>query len=183
MNAKPTDNELIALYKKGDVVAFETIYDRYRNLIKAIVRPFFLVGGDSDDLIQEGFLGLLKAVNTYDESKLATFSSFAYTCISSSVKTAVKRDLSKKNLPLNSAISIEGLEIVSIDDPESQVIRSELSKELSQRLKSELSAFEFKILKLWLGGASYAEISEQIGKPAKSVDNAVQRIKKKLNLS
>lgn len=101
-----SDNRLIALYKEGDADAFAEICDRYRELVKGISRAYFLVGGDGDDLLQEGLLGLLKAVNAYDENGGASFPTFARLCVESNVKTAVKRSRNKGNVPLNDAVSI-----------------------------------------------------------------------------
>ena len=104
-----TDNQLIALHRAGNLSAFEVVCDRYKGLVRSICRSYFLVGGDNDDLLQEGFLGLLKAVNTYDDSKNASFKTFANTCISANVKTAVRRYSNKSNKVLNESVSLTAL--------------------------------------------------------------------------
>lgn len=175
-----SDNELIALHKQGNVKAFEEIFARYTGLVKSICRSYYLLGGDFDDLLQEGFFGLVKAVNTFDEERQASFKTFAYLCVSSNVKTAVKKACSKANMVLTLAVPIHTLIGLQTENLEDEIIQSEGEGELEEKLKKLLSSFERKILKLWLGGLSYSEISTQTGKPVKSVDNAIQRIKKKL---
>ena len=180
MYSKLSDNQLIALHKEGNMMVFEEICNRYGGLVKSICRQYFLVGGDFDDLLQEGFLGLLKAVNTYDGERQATFKTFAYTCISGNVKTAIKKACSKTNQPLNEAIPIEALRYFATENPEDEIIEDEGEEEFLKKLKTILSPFEYKVLSLWARGNSYAEISETTAKSVKSIDNAIQRIKKKL---
>ena len=175
-----SDNQLIALHKQGEIDAFAVICERYKLMIRSICRPYFLIGGDGEDLLQEGMLGLLKAVNTYDEKRQATFKTFAYTCISGNVKTAIKRAYSKTNQPLNTAIPIEALGYIATENPEDEIIEDEGADEFLKRVKEILSPFEFKVLSLWVSGNSYAEISSATAKTVKSIDNAIQRIKKKL---
>lgn len=175
-----TDNQLIALHKQGDLKAFEIISKRYNGLIRTICRSYFLLDGEWDDLYQEGFLGLFKAVNTFSEERSASFKTFAYTCISASVKTAVRRSLNKSNMILTTATSLQDAYFIATENLEDAVILSEQSKELVQKVKGELSPFENKVLSFWLGGLSYEETSLKLGKPIKSIDNAIQRIKKKV---
>lgn len=147
-----SDNRLIALYKDGDADAFAEICDRYRELVKGISRAYFLVGGDGDDLLQEGLLGLLKAVNAYDENGGASFPTFARLCVESNVKTAVKRSRNKGNVPLNDAVSIfECLGVLAPDNPEDKVLveereensRRNLTKDF-RRAKKPCSTFTLK---------------------------------------
>ena len=176
-----TDNQLIALHKEGDLLAFEIICERYSGLVKSICRQYFLVGGDFNDLSQEGFLGLWKAVNTYDDQRQASFKTFAYTCISGNIKTAIKKASSKTNQPLNTAIPIEALGFIATENPEDEIIEVEGAEEFRKSIKNVLSPFEFKVLTLWVGGNSYSDISVETDKSVKSIDNAIQRIKKKLS--
>ncbi len=180
MCEKLTDNQLIALHKQGDLKAFDIICERYKWLIRSISRSYFLLGGDSDDLLQEGFLGLLKAVNTYDESKSASFKTFATICVLSTVKTAVRRDSNRSNKALNESVSLYSVAGVETDSLEDFIIEQEWKEEKESKIKDVLSPLEYKIFKLWLVGHSYGEISEITGKTDKAVDNAIQRIKKKL---
>ncbi len=176
-----SDNRLIALYKEGDADAFAEICDRYRELVKGISRAYFLVGGDGDDLLQEGLLGLLKAVNAYDENGGASFPTFARLCVESNVKTAVKRSRNKGNVPLNDAVSIfECLGVLASDNPEDKVLVEERGRELSAKLNERLSAGEKAVFDLYLKGMSYGEIAAAVGGNVKKVDNALQRIRKKL---
>lgn len=175
-----TDNQLIALHKQGNLQAFEVISKRYGGLIRTICRSYFLLDGEWDDLYQEGFLGLFKAVNTFSEERSASFKTFAYTCISASVKTAVRRSLNKSNMILTTATSLQDAYFIATENLEDEVILSENSKELVRKIKGELSAFESKVLEFWLGGLSYEETSLKLGKSVKSIDNAIQRIKKKV---
>lgn len=175
-----TDNQLIAQYKQGNIKVFEEIVKRYSGLVRSICRSYFLLDGEWDDLYQEGFLGLLKAVNTFSEDKVATFKTFAYTCISSSVKTAVRRSLNKSNMILNTAISLQDAYFLETENLEDAFISDESSIELVQKIKGVLSSFENKVLYFWLGGLSYEETALRLAKPVKSIDNAIQRIKKKV---
>lgn len=175
------DNELIALHLQGDADAFPAILNRYKELIKSISRSYFLVGGDNDDLVQEGVLGLLKAVHAYDETKGASFRTFTYRCVSAAIKNAVKKSLSKGNMPLNDSVELtDELSIASPFNPEEMIIIGEEGSEFIGNVNAILSELEFKILKCYLAGMSYAEIGEKTGRSAKSADNALQRIKRKL---
>lgn len=176
-----SDNELIAIYLKGNDAAFPVILERYKDLVKSISRSYFLVGGDNDDLVQEGVLGLLNAVKTYDATKGATFKTFAYRCISASIKNAVKKSLAKKNMPLNDYVELSDvLAMASPFNPEEMFIVGEEGKEFNDGVNAILSELEFKILKYYLSGMTYSEIGEKTGRTAKAADNALQRIKKKL---
>ncbi len=185
-----TDENLCTLAKKGDIYAEEVLIKRYNKLVKSCSRPYFLIGADFEDLLQEGMLGLIKAIRQYDETKGASFSTFARVCILSSVYNAVKIAGSAKHIPLNSYISIEKplfndsedrlfLSPLSLSDPESLVIGREEQTENTKRLMDNLSAFEALVLKLYLTGMSSREMAEQLQKSLKSIDNAVKRIKRK----
>ena len=176
-----TDIELIALHREGNIDAFDSIYKRYNKLIKKISRSYFLVGGDSDDVEQEGLLGLLRAVNTYDLSKNVPFSSFAAMCIDSSIKTAVRLSRGKNQTPLNDAEMIsEKLALSIVSDPEADFIESETGKEFVDKIFDGLSDTERKILNMYISGYKYKEIADEVGTDNKSVDNALQRCRKKI---
>jgi len=177
-----TDEQLIEMHKKGDHTEFEVIYARYKNMIRSLARGLFLVGGDNEDLMQEGVLGLLNAVNTFNGA--TSFSTYAYTCIKNSMLTAVNSAQSKRNTPLNTSVPIatQTDEFLNLYlDPEDEIIGKESERELMQKITQGLSLFESTVLKLFLEGLSYVEIGEKLNKTAKSIDNALQRIKRKIS--
>ena len=177
-----TDEQLIEIHKKGDHTVFEIIYARYKNMIRSLARGLFLVGGDNEDLMQEGVLGLLNAVNTFNGA--TSFSTYAYTCIKNSMLTAVNSAQSKRNTPLNTSVPIatQTDEFLNLYlDPEDEIIGKESERELMQKITQGLSLFESTVLKLFLEGLSYVEIGEKLNKTAKSIDNALQRIKRKIS--
>ena len=178
-----SDVELITLYKKGQDEAFNQLYDRYKYMIKSCARSFFLVGGDSEDLIQEGVIGLLKAVNSYNDNGTNSFSTYAYACIKNSLLSAVKKAQSARNKALNYAVSIysNGLELSPTTDPEEEIIGKESANELIQKINQTLSSFEITVLKLYFEGLSYVEIANKLNKQSKSIDNELQRIKRKIS--
>ena len=183
-----TDEELVEKAKSGDTVAMETVIDRYKNTVKILSRRYFLTGGDSDDLLQEGMLGVFRATMTYNGK--SPFKSFAYRCINAHLINVVRKFTRDKNKPLMNFVSISGdgendvdksLLAVGIDgDPLTTVINAETESELKNVITNKLSDFENGILTLFLQGYSYSEIAERINKSEKSVDNAIQRIRKKL---
>ena len=177
-----SDGELIALYKAGDADAFGRIYERYKKTINRVARSYFLVGGDTDDLAQEGLLGLLRATDTYDSSQGASFKTYATICIVSKIKTAIRLSNSKGDMPLNGATDIDS-ESVPYPDPETLVIGEEGKREFFEKIKKTLSAFEFEVLNSYLDGLNYKEISLKTGETEKSVDNALQRAKRKIKRS
>ena len=173
------DEKLCRLARQGDGPAMENL-----------IRPYFLAGADAEDLMQEGMLGLLNAVREYDESKGAPFGAFARLCITRKIYSAVKAAASLKHDPLNQSMSIDRPLFEDLaesrtrvtapnGDPESLVIGNEEREERKKKLYSLLSEFEAQVLTLFLDGLSYEEMSEALHKPIKSVDNAVQRIKRK----
>ena len=194
--ASLSDEELCAIVsgsKSGETGADEELFSRYRDFIKAKVRPYFLVGGDSEDLIQEGMIGLYNAIRDYSPDRNASFRTFAELCITRQVLTAIKAATRTKHKPLNDYVSFSSeagesdgisledqIEDESPTDPEEIVIESESFRQLMGRISSFLSSYENKVLKLYLDGHSYSSIAETLGKPAKSIDNALQRIKSKL---
>jgi RNA polymerase sporulation-specific sigma factor len=180
---KLTDEELVSLAQKRDTQAMDELLLRYSQLVRFCARKFFLIGGETDDLIQEGMMGLFSAILDYkgkDEGGMR-FKNFAYLCIWRKIIDAVKVAASKKNEPLNSGISADGLEIVSYaPDPEQIIIFDDDKRELKKVMSQVLSDYEFKVFNMYMDGMTCAEICEIIHKSGKSVDNAVQRSRKKL---
>lgn len=189
-----TDEELIELVQKGNESAENELFSRYKDLVVKIARGYFIVGGDLEDLVQEGMIGLYKAVKGFSNEKEASFKTFAVLCIKHQIQTAIKHANTNKNKPLSSAVSFqsftekgtsENLDFLPIDlvldsSPEEKAIDKENFKNLNERIKSHLSPLEFKVLKLWLQGYSYKEISTALKVSSKSIDNSLSRIKTKL---
>ena len=178
-----SDVELVALHKRGDIDAFPALFGRYRKMIGSLASSYFLVGGARDDLMQEGMLGLLKAVNTFQPDAGASFSTFAYLCVDSGMKTAVKKSLSAGNYPLNASVDLsqQGEKLYSEVDPERTVIGKEEEEEFDKKISATLSSLEYGVLSCFLAGLCYREIAEKLGVTEKAVDNALFRIRKKLH--
>ena len=189
----PSDEALIARIRQGDRTAEGLLYDRYKQLVRSRAHSYFLIGADHEDLVQEGMIGLYKAVCEYDESKAASFKSFAELCITRQILSAIKQATRKKHGPLNNYVSLNRSETsdgdltlldtvrsLSVADPEDVVIGRENFDQLMQHLNNVLSPMEQRVLNLYLCGYSYPQIAAKLEKPAKSVDNAMQRVKRKL---
>ncbi len=182
------DVELWSLASSGDMAAEEELITEYSRLVKICARPYFLVGGDSEDLIQEGMLGLLSAVRHYDPAKDVKFKTYAEFCVRRRLISAIKSATRFKHSPLNDYVSLESPELDEnntqgmsfLRDPEEFVIARERVDEITDCLYGALSRFESKVLGLYLDGMSYEEMAVKMNKTPKSVDNAVQRIRKKL---
>ena len=176
-----SSEELIKLYKQGDNSAFDKISSRYISIINSYCRKLFLLGGDIDDLVQEGLVGLSKAVNTYNSDKGA-FHPYALLCIKTNIYTAIKKYSNLKNKPLNESDSLETLDnkLIFCNNPEETLLENELKDELKKKIYSKLSNNEILVLTLYLDGFSYSEIGNKLGKNVKSVDNSLQRIRKKI---
>jgi len=188
-----SDEALCLSVAEGDPDAEEALVIRYRQMVRACARPYFLAGGDSEDLIQEGMVGLLKAIREYDAARAASFRAFAETCIRNRLFTAIRAAGRGKHTPLNHSLSFEtplfqgngdhyayGSELSCSEDPEELLIGREAYQERLDELKGQLSGFETKILACYLRGLSYTEIADEVDRSPKSVDNAVQRIRRKL---
>jgi len=183
-----TSLELLQKAAMGDSAAEETLVSEYVQLVRACARPFFLAGGDSEDLIQEGMLGLLSAVRTFDPSKGVKFATYAEFCVKRRIYSAIRSASGYKHTPLNSYISLESPQLDEsntqsayfLRDPEDFVIARESAQEVEKLLYGALSRFESGVLELYLNGMSYKDMALQLDKSSKSVDNAVQRIRKKL---
>lgn len=190
-----TDEELIALFREGDQDAMEELLIKYKAMVLRKARSMYILGGDSDDLIQEGMLGLFKAVRDYDCGRDASFSTFAQLCVTRQLYTAVTASSRKKHLPLNTAISLsrplredgseeeefmDCLEADASSNPEEYLIGQEELGRLEEKIEKELSSFEKQVLELYLTGMGYVEIAHVLNRDEKSTDNALQRIRTKL---
>ncbi len=188
-----TDEELLIKIKEGNEQAENTLLTRYKDLVVKISRGYFIVGGDLEDLIQEGMIGLYKAVKNYNPSKDASFKTFAIICIKHQIQTAIKSAQANKNKPLSSAVSLQSftnsnnesldflpMELVFETTPAEKIIDKENYLHLKQDIKASLSEMEFKVLQLYLKGYSYKEISHTLNLSSKSIDNCLSRIKTKL---
>jgi RNA polymerase sporulation-specific sigma factor len=189
------DGYLIALAKQGDATAYDRIVRRYYGFVRMKASSYFLAGGDSDDLIQEGLVGLYKAVRDYRYDRESSFRNFAELCITRQIITAVKTATRNKHTPLNQYVSFSASPAGAMDgeptldeviagptvhDPVNQVISSEELRSLVSCLSTALSALESRVLSLYLDGWSYEQIGERIGCDTKTVDNALQRVKRKV---
>ncbi|MBR4703821.1 MAG: sigma-70 family RNA polymerase sigma factor [Oscillospiraceae bacterium] len=181
-----TDEELLALASAGDLQAEETMIRRYSRVVRSLARPFFLTGGDQEDLLQEGMLGLLSAIRGYDAGKNASFRTFAMLCIRRRLISAVRESAGTQNVSLDDCLSLESSlfdELSSRNDnmrgPEELLIDREESQKRYQNLLQRLSAFEQSVLRCFLRGMSYREIAKTTNRSEKAVDNAVQRIRRK----
>lgn len=188
-----TDDELIEMAQSGDNKALETVLVRYQPLVYKKSRPYYLAGGDDDDVIQEGLIGLYKAVMSFDKSKFPLFNVFAGVCIERRILSAVKKASRLKHNPLNTYVSLNDtdrwgefeLNSTSVEgtdniNPENIFIEREKVSGLEGRINSVLSTFEMQVLLSQINGHSYKETAQILGRDVKAVDNAMQRIKKKL---
>jgi len=183
-----SDEQLCNSAAQGSAEAEDVLVARYSRLVRACARPLFLAGGDSEDLIQEGMVGLLNAMRSFDPGRGVQFRTYAEVCIRSRLVSAVRAAGRDKHEPLNHYISfetplfdaVEGSFASERNDPESALIDKEARQERLSVLKDNLSGFEAKILTLYLSGLSYQEIAQHVERSAKSVDNAVQRIRRKV---
>lgn len=191
-----SDEELIKSYKDGNEAALDYLFEKYKNLVRKKAKAMFIVGGDNDDLIQEGMIGLYKAIRDYDETKEASFMTFASMCINRQMCTAVTTANRKKYSPLNSYVSLdmpvkseleeESSKLSDVlhssieQNPEKLFIDRESSDSIESKLDKILSGYEQQVLLLQMEGLNYTDIAERLGKTPKSVDNALQRIRNKL---
>lgn len=188
------DIKLVEMSQSGDRRAADTLVDRYKGFVKVKTRAYFLVGADRDDIVQEGMIGLFKAIRDYSPGKQASFKHFADICITRQIITAVKTATRRKHSPLNSYISlskpvyddesertlIEMLSLRTSLNPEEIMIDQENLKATEQKIRKSLSKFELQVMELYISGKSYTEIASQLEKEPKSIDNAIQRVKKKI---
>jgi RNA polymerase sporulation-specific sigma factor len=190
------DDQLAACSQEGDRRALATLIDRYRRFARAKARNYFLIGGDSDDVEQEALIGLYKAARDFRPEHQASFRAFAELCITRQIITAIKTATRQKHQPLNQYVSISGVrgsddpgersvEDLLIrhygPDPADRVVSDERLAALRASMQELLSSLEVDVLKLYVQGKSYQEIGDQLGRHVKSIDNALQRIKRKLD--
>ena len=186
-----SDETLCQLVAGGSREAEEALVTRYNRLVRTCARPFFLIGGDSEDLTQEGMVGLIKAVREYDPAKTASFRTFAEICIRSRLYSVLRAAARDKHAALNQSVPLDtpffdsnsytsGTSQLAQQNPEESLIDREHTAALLAGVRKQLSEFEAKILGYYLDGLSCREIAETVGKPPKSVDNAVQRIRRKV---
>jgi RNA polymerase sporulation-specific sigma factor len=188
------DEEIIEYIHEGDDEALEYLIDKYKNFVRAKARSYFLIGADKEDIYQEGMIGLYKAIRDFKMDKLSSFRAFAELCITRQIITAIKTATRQKHVPLNSYVSLNKpiydedsdrtlLDIISqtkIADPEELIISKEEFYHIEEKMGEILSSLEWKVLIPYLEGKSYQEIAEDLKRHVKSIDNALQRVKRKL---
>lgn len=189
-----SDEEIVALAQSGDSEAMDYILEHYKNFVKSKARSYFLVGADHEDIVQEGMIGLYKAIRDYRSERQASFRAFADLCITRQIITAIKTATRQKHIPLNSYVSLNRpvhdgesertlLEVIQQEDssnPEAMMISREDFSAIRGKLSELLSPLEMDALAGYIEGKSYQEISRQSGHHVKAIDNALQRVKKKL---
>ena len=189
-----SDEEIIELIKSGDKQALEYLINKYKELVNMKVTKYFIIGAEKDDIIQEGLIGLFKAIKNYSNDKQNSFKTFANLCIERQLITAIKTSNRQKHSPLNSYLSLnlaafdnddtEGslIEVFNsnlIEDPLDTITKKEYFEKLENAIDESLSDFEKQVLHRYLNGESYVKIAEKLNTPVKSIDNAIQRIRKK----
>ncbi|MCM0650360.1 RNA polymerase sporulation sigma factor SigH [Clostridium swellfunianum] len=191
------DEEIVIDAKKGNVRAQEYLINKYQNFVKSKAKSYFLIGADKEDIYQEGMIGLYKAIRDFKPDKLSSFKAFAELCVTRQIITAIKTATRQKHIPLNTYISINKpiydeesdrtlLDILSaakVTDPEEMIISQEELKHIHKEIGDVLSDLELEVLASYLDGKSYQEIACDLNRHAKSIDNALQRVKRKLEKS
>ncbi|MCK9524855.1 MAG: RNA polymerase sporulation sigma factor SigH [Limnochordia bacterium] len=189
-----SDEEIVQLARDASDQALEHLINKYKNFVRAKARSYFLIGADREDIIQEGMIGLYKAIRDFRPDKLASFRAFAELCITRQIITAIKTATRQKHIPLNSYISLNKpiydeesdrtlLDVISgskVTDPEELVISREEFVDIESKMVEFLSELEWQVLMYYLEGKSYQEIADELGRHVKSIDNALQRVKRKL---
>lgn len=188
------DEEVVDIARAGSVLAQEYLINKYRSFVRAKARSYFLIGADREDIIQEGMIGLYKAIRDFRSDKLASFKAFAELCITRQIITAIKTATRQKHIPLNSYVSLNRpiydedsdrtlLDIMpgtQVLDPEELLINTEEVGSMETKITEILSDLEWQVLNSYLDGKSYLEIAEDLQRHVKSIDNALQRVKRKL---
>ena len=190
------DEDLIEIIKTGDKIAFEYLMNKYKELVNIKVSKYFIVGAERDDIVQEGMIGLFKAIKSYKPDMQNSFKSFANMCVERQLITAIKTSNRQKHMPLNSYLSlnisayneeenesdetlIDVLNLNLAEDPLDTITKKEYYKSLEETIDKSLSEFEKKVLNKYINGKSYVQIADDLDTPVKSIDNAIQRIRKK----
>jgi RNA polymerase sporulation-specific sigma factor len=191
------DEETVLEAKKGNVRAQEFLINKYQNFVKAKAKSYFLIGADKEDIYQEGMIGLYKAIRDFKADKLSSFKAFAELCVTRQIITAIKTATRQKHIPLNTYISLNKpiydeesdrtlldiLSMAKVTDPEELIISQEELKHIQNEIGDVLSELEMEVLASYLDGKSYQEIACDLNRHAKSIDNALQRVKRKLEKS
>lgn len=189
-----SDEEIIQSAKDGDINSLEYLINKYKSFVRAKARTYFLIGADREDIIQEGMIGLYKAIRDFRGDKLSSFRAFAELCITRQIITAIKTATRQKHIPLNSYVSLNKpifdeesdrtlLDVISeesVSDPEEMMINREEFSGIEVKMGEILSSLEWEVLSLYLQGKSYQEVAEELDRHVKSIDNALQRVKRKL---
>ncbi|GGG05148.1 RNA polymerase factor sigma-70 [Paenibacillus albidus] len=189
-----SDEDIVEVFRGGDSGALEHLINKYRNFVRAKARSYFLIGADREDIVQEGMIGLYKAIRDFKGDKLSSFKAFAELCITRQIITAIKTATRQKHIPLNSYVSLDKpiydedsdrtlMDVIcgtQVLDPEELIINQEEFIGLEDKMAEILSDLERKVLMLYLDGRSYQEIAEDLKRHVKSIDNALQRVKRKL---
>jgi len=189
-----SDEDIITIIHAGNMDALDYLITKYKSFVRLKGRSYFIIGGDREDIIQEGMIGLYKAIRDFKADRLSSFKGFAELCITRQIITAIKTATRQKHIPLNTSISLDKpvftedsertlLDMISgpaLDDPEDLIIHREDFTHMETEMNKVLSSLEKKVLALYLEGQSYQEISDELNRQVKSVDNALQRIKRKL---
>lgn len=188
------DEEVVSQAKDGNLVAQEYLINKYKNFVRAKARSYFLIGADREDIVQEGMIGLYKAIRDFKQDKLSSFRAFAELCITRQIITAIKTATRQKHIPLNSYVSLNKpiydeesdrtlLDVISgakVADPEELIISREEKNNIEVKIGEILSDLEWEVLMFYLQGKSYQEIACDLDRHVKSIDNALQRVKRKL---
>ncbi|WP_139906474.1 RNA polymerase sporulation sigma factor SigH [Clostridium thermarum] len=188
------DEEVVIEAKKGDVRAQEYLINKYQNFVKAKAKSYFLIGADKEDIYQEGMIGLYKAIRDFKPDKLSSFKAFAELCVTRQIITAIKTATRQKHIPLNTYVSLnkpiydeesdrtllDVLSSLKVSDPEELIISKEEMSHIETEIGEVLSDLEMEVLMSYLDGKSYQEIACDLDRHAKSIDNALQRVKRKL---
>lgn len=188
------DEDIVEFARDGSTVALEHLINKYKNFVRAKARSYFLIGADREDIIQEGMIGLYKAIRDFRSDKLSSFRAFAELCITRQIITAIKTATRQKHIPLNSYVSLNKpiydedsdrtlLDVISgskVTDPEELIISREEFGDIEDKMGEILSDLEWKVLMAYLDGKSYQEIATELNRHVKSIDNALQRVKRKL---
>ena len=192
--AHMTDEEVVHLCQQGDSLAQEYVFNKYKNFVRSKARSYFLIGADHEDIVQEGMIGLYKAIRDYRSDKLSSFRAFAELCITRQIITAIKTATRQKHIPLNSYVSLNKplydeesdrtlLDVIiegRASNPEELIIGQEDLSSIHAKIDEVLSSLEQEVLRSYLDGKSYQEIADNLGRHVKSIDNALQRVKRKL---
>jgi len=189
-----TDEEIVAMAQGGDSIALEYLLSKYKNFVRSKARSYFLIGADHEDIVQEGMIGLFKAIRDYQAERLSSFRAFAELCITRQIITAIKTATRQKHVPLNSYVSLNKpiydeesdrtlMDVIvegHAQNPEELIIGREDIVSIRDRVDEVLSSLEQEVLTAYLDGKSYQEIADKLGRHVKSIDNALQRVKRKL---